>query len=87
MSTDNLRMILQMIRAELPEPTADEVWERIERAIRGQYGGERPYIAAHSKRSHLEIIAEAGENASAQQLAKMMGVSVRRAQQLKKLWG
>ncbi len=86
MAGDNLRMILAMIRAELPD-SPDEAWERIERTLRGELGGERVYIAQHRKRSHLEVLAEADENATNDQLAKILGLSVSRVKQLNRLAG
>lgn len=81
---DNLYFILGMIRAELPE-IPDESWDRLRRMISDAAGGERVYVPKHPKRSHLQMIADAGEDATAGQLAKILGVSVRTVQRLKQL--
>lgn len=76
-----------MVRAELPSEITDEAWARFKRAIARQAGGERPYIPAQKKRTHLEALAELGADADVQKISKALGVSVRRAQQLKRLRG
>lgn len=81
---DNLREILEIAKRQMPEVPAD-VWARIEGLIRIDFGGQRPYIAAHRKRAHLEALAAADEQQSAAALAEKLGVSVRRVQQLKRL--
>ena len=86
MSADNLFVILGMMRAEMPE-ISDDIWEKLKRGLSANAAGARLYVPAYKKRNHLEAIAEAGEDATAQKLSKMLGVSVRRAQQLKKLNG
>ncbi|MDT3708160.1 MAG: hypothetical protein ROZ09_15165 [Thiobacillus sp.] len=73
-----------MIRAELPDEQKATL-DQIKRLIGIHAGGARVYVPAHKKRSHLETIAAAGDQATAEQLAKILGVSVRRAQQLKRL--
>lgn len=85
MQGDNLFLFLSFVRAEMPE-ISDEVWDKIKRIFSDHHGGERLYVPAHNrKRSHLEAIAEAGEQATADQLSKILGVTPRRARQLKKL--
>lgn len=84
MAGDNLFVILGMLRAEMPE-ISDDTWERIKRGLVAHAGGDRVYVPQQRKRSHLEAIAAAGEAATADQLAKQLGVSVRRAQQLMRL--
>lgn len=85
MATDNLFAILDMIRAEMPE-ISDETWNRIKRGLSNNAGGDRVYVPSPSrKRSHLEALAEMNEDISAQQVSKMLGVSVSRAYQLKRL--
>lgn len=84
MAGDNLLDILSAIRGELTE-IPDEQWEKFKRLLCSHAGGARVYVPAHKKRSHLETIAAAGDQATAEQLAKILGVSVRRAQQLKRL--
>ena len=80
----NLLDILAAIRSEMAD-IPDDQWEKFKRLLCSHAGGERVYVPTHKKRSHLEAIAAAGEQATAEQLAKMLGVSVRRAQQLKRL--
>lgn len=81
---DNLKEILDIARRECPEVPA-EVWERISMKIRITFGGQRHYIAGHKKRARLEALAEIGVEEDATRIAQVLGVSVRRAQQLKKL--
>lgn len=81
---DGLREIIDCAREACPE-IPNDVWDRFERAIRRNFGTTRPYIAAHKKRSHLEAIAEAAEQQTADELSKKLGVGVRRLQQLLKL--
>lgn len=84
MASDNLFAILGMLRAELPE-ISDEMWEKLKQKLTHNAGGERLYVPLHRKRSHLDVIAEAGETATAEQLSKILGVSVRRVRQLRRL--
>jgi hypothetical protein len=81
---DNLAEILAIARQEMPDVPASD-WKRVERLIRLTFGGQRPYIAAHKKRRHLEALAAADETADAQRMAAILGISVRRIQQLNKL--
>lgn len=87
MSTDNLNAILAMIRAELPDEQKATL-DQIKRLIGLHAGGGHLYVpAASSKREHLEKLAELGEAADAQQISKVLGVSVRHARRLKRLRG
>lgn len=87
MASDNLFAIIDMIRAEMPE-ISDETWNRIKRGLSNNAGGDRVYVPARSrKRSHFEALAEMNEDVSAQQISKLLGVSVRQAQRLKRLRG
>jgi len=81
---DNLKDILAIARRQLPD-VPDATWSKIEQAIRNDFGCQRPYIAAHKKRSHLEALAEADQKMAADQLAAKLGISPRRVRQLKKL--
>ena len=81
---DNLRDILALVRKELPD-VPESAWGRIESAIRRDFGTTRPYIAAQRKRAHLDTLANVDASTEADTLAKMLGVSVRWAQQLRKL--
>jgi len=84
MGGDNLFVILGMIRAEMPE-VSDAAWDKLKRMLGDAAGGTRPYVPLQKKRSHLEIIAAAGEEATAHQLSKMLGLSVVHARRLKRL--
>jgi hypothetical protein len=84
MAGDNLLDILSAIRADLTE-IPDEHWEKFKRLLCTHAGGVRVYVPAHKKRSHFETLAGLATDADAQQIAKVLGVSVRRAQQLKRL--
>ncbi len=81
---DTLKEILALARQELPE-IPQEVLDRLEKIIRANYGTQRIYIAAHKKRRHLEALSAADGNRDADALADILGVSVRRVQQLKRL--
>lgn len=81
---DNLKDILEIARRETSD-IPDEVWARIEGLIRLNFGGQRPYIAAQKKRRNLEAIAQADADASAAQVAEVLGLTVRRVQQLRRL--
>lgn len=83
-SGDSLREILELARRELPDVPAD-VWLRLEGLIRINYGTERIYIAAQRKRQKLEALAAIDQGADTDRVAQMLGVSVRRVQQLKRL--
>lgn len=85
MADDNLFDILDMVRSELPFAVSDEAWAAFKLQLSRAAGGERYYLPALRKRSHLEAMAELGEDVSAQQLSKLLGVSVSRAYQLKRL--
>jgi hypothetical protein len=80
---DSLREIIETARQSMPDVPAD-VWDRFEAAVRREHGATRIYIAVHSKRRLLrEIAAVTAEDSEA--LARRLGVSVRRVQQLRQL--
>lgn len=81
---DNLKDILDIARREAPD-VPEEAWGRIERALRLDFGGQRPYIAAQKKRAHLEALAAASSNLDAARLAAKLGISVRHMRRIKKL--
>lgn len=81
---DSLAEILAVARRAAPD-VPPSVWSLIEIAIRKDFGATRPYIAAHRKRRHLEALASADAAADAETIAGVLGISVRRVQQLKKL--
>lgn len=81
---DDLRDIIDQARRDCPE-VPEHAWANIERSIRANFGASKPYIAAQRKRSHLETLAEMDANASAEQIAQKLGITVRYARQIKKL--
>lgn len=87
MDGDNLFVILEMIRAELPEEQHATL-DQIKRLIGTHAGGGRVYVPARSrKRDHLDQLAKLGAEADAQEISRLLGVSVRQAQRLKRLRG
>lgn len=81
---DSLKEILDIARRECPDIPA-EAWARVDLAIRIAFGGQRPYIANQKKRTRLAMLAELNEQQDATRIAEVLGCSVRRVQQLKKL--
>lgn len=87
MSGDTLIEMLAIVRATAPDLPADRL-NAIEAAIRESHGGRDNYIARRAKRTHLETLERAAAvdmDLTAQQLAQMLGVSVRHAKRLKRL--
>lgn len=85
-SDANLHEVLELARREMSDVPA-EVWERLEGIIRLHFATARVYVGAQRKRSHLDAIAAADAQADAELLARQLGLSVRRVQQLRKLRG
>lgn len=81
---DNLADLIEMVRREMPD-VPDEVWQRFTLLASLKYGASRVYIPAQKKRRHLEAMALADLNQDAEKLATILGLSVRRVQQLKRL--
>lgn len=81
---DNLKEILDIARRECPE-IPEAAWQRVDLAIRIAFGGQRPYIANQKKRMRLAQLAELSEQEDVARIAKVMGLSVRRVHQLKKI--
>lgn len=81
---DNLSEVLALAKRELKDVPPD-VWDRFERLIRANFGTRKIYVQSQKKRARLEQIAAAGEQADAATISRMLGISVRRAQQLKNL--
>lgn len=81
---DNLADLIDMVRREMPD-VPDEVWQRFTVLASLKYGASRVYIPAQKKRRHLEAMAAADLNQDADKLATILGLSVRRVQQLKRL--
>jgi hypothetical protein len=87
MAGDNLGEILELARRVAPD-VPEAVWAELEKRIRLDWGAQRVYIAARKKRRHLDAIeaaAAADAQADAEQLANVLGLSVRRVRQLKRL--
>lgn len=80
---DDLREIIDIAKRGMPD-VPDETWSRLEKIIRLNFGAQRAYIASQKKGRHLAML-EATNEQDAEKVAQMMGVSVRRVQQLKKL--
>jgi len=80
---DNLGEIIDQARRDNPN-VPDAAWEGIILSIRRHFGASRVYIAAFKKGSHLAAMEAMAERDSGK-IAQMLGVTVRRVQQLKKL--
>lgn len=85
MAGDNLFAILGMIRAELGAEVSDAAWGRLMHMLRDHAGGTRPYVPSQPKRSRLDALAACDAEASADEVARKLGVSVRRVNQLRRL--
>lgn len=81
---DNLHDLIALARRELPD-VPPEVWERFMVLASLNFGATRIYVASQKKRRHLEALAAADEAADTEQLAKLLGVTPRRARQLRQL--
>ncbi len=84
MSGDSLLEIIAAARLQMPD-VPDDVWRRFETAVRTEFGATRVYIAAHKKRRLLREIAMAETEQSTADIAKRLGISQRRVQQLRRL--
>lgn len=89
MAGDNLFAILAMIRAELGDEVKDEAWDKICRMLGAEAGGTRVYVPVESwraeKRIRMDSLAALDAQATSDQLAKILGVSVRHARRLRKM--
>lgn len=81
---DNLFALLAAIRREIPE-VQDAAWDRLMHLLSDRAGGTRPYVPSQTKRTRLEALAACDADASADELARKLGVSVRRVNQLRRL--
>lgn len=81
---DNLFAVLAAIRREIPE-VQDAAWDRLLHLLSDCAGGTRPYVPSQPKRARLEALAGCDDTASAEELARRLGVSVRRVNQLRQL--
>ena len=80
---DDVCEIIAILARSMPDVPA-ETWSRMINELRRNFPGHRPYIAGHKKGRHLAIL-ENNKDQDEEKVAKMLGVSVRRVQQLKKL--
>lgn len=80
---DDLRDIIDLAKRELPD-MPPEMWSRFERIIRANFGASRVYIAAQKKGRHLAAMEAAGD-VDAARMSEVLGVTVRRVRQLRKL--
>lgn len=80
----NLFAILGLIRAELPE-VSDDAWRRLLHMLSDHAGGTSPYVPSQPKRSRLEALATCDAEASAAEMARKLGISRRRVNQLRRL--
>ena len=85
MAGDNLFALLGMIRADLGDAVSDDAWAHIRRMLAARAGGERVYVPCGRKRARLEELAAADQTATNADLARLLGVSVSRIKQLKRL--
>ncbi len=83
MSGNNLFVYLGMILAEIPDLT-DAQKELIKHGFSARCSGERLYVPAYKKSDHLTALT-ALDGKPTQQAAKMLGISVRRVQQLRRI--
>jgi hypothetical protein len=81
---DELPDLIRIARETAPD-VPSETWDRVESAIRGQFKAQSIYIASRRKRNLIDDVETAGKDTDAVKLAGMLGVSVRRIQQIKKL--
>lgn len=87
MAGDNLKEIIEAARREMPD-VPDHVWAAFERITRQSFGAQRVYIASHKKRRRLEALQEAQrtqDEITAQEVAKVLGVTVRHARRYRDL--
>lgn len=83
MSGSNLFVYLGMILAEIPDIT-DAQKELIKQGFSARCSGERLYVPAYKKGDHLAKL-DALDGAPPQQVSKMLGISVRHVQRLRRL--
>lgn len=81
---DDLGDILATAKQVAPE-VPDQVWQRLEFAIRQQHGAARVYIAKRSKGLLLQQIEDHSHIQDTQRLAEILGVTPRRVRELKRL--
>lgn len=82
--SDELPDLIATARLAAPE-VPQEVWDRVESAVRCKFKAQSIYIASRRKRNVVQAIESAGKDADVQALANMLGLSVRRVQQIRQL--
>lgn len=81
---DELPDLIATARLAAPD-VPQEVWDRVENAVRRKFKAQSIYIASRRKRNVVQAIESAGKDADVQALANMLGLSVRRVQQIRQL--
>jgi len=82
---DSLQSLLDVARREMPD-VPDDVWTRFAILASLRFARAELYVnAPPRKRARLEMLAQLDADLDTQTVANMLGVSVRRAQQLKRL--
>jgi hypothetical protein len=83
---DELPDLIRIARETAPD-VPPETWDRVESAIRCKFKAQSIYIASRRKRNVVQAIESAGKDADVHKLANILGLSVRRIQQIKQmLW-
>lgn len=84
-SGDNLLDLVELARRELPGVPPEE-WGKFLTLASRHFGTSKLYVSAmNRKRAKLELLAQLDADLDTGTLAAKLGVSVRRAQQLKRL--
>lgn len=83
---DSLADLIALARRELTD-VPPEVWTRFAALASRHYGAHRLYVHARIKARHLERLAEADAQTDVEQLADMLGVSVRQVFRYKAITG
>ena len=81
---DKLQELIDIARRECPE-IPEAALARMVRAIRWNLGTRTLYVPALRKRIQLDALDEASQEASSEEIAKKLGVSVRTARRLKRM--
>lgn len=82
---DSLASLLAVARREMPD-VEEEVWTRFALLASLRFARAELYVPApNRKRSKLELLAQLDADLDSATLAAKLGVSVRRAQQLRRL--
>jgi hypothetical protein len=81
---DTLLDLIALARREIDD-VPPEAWERFAALASLHFGTRRIYVPANRKRRNLDAIAAADDEASAEKIAAMLGVSVRHVRRLRSL--